>query len=77
MLHKVGGHFETVLTDGKIAMAELNEIDAKGPRGGAMTEFSFDWDWWHHDEGCDKEHDKDEPCMVGPPGAAWTSGATR
>jgi hypothetical protein len=32
VLHKVKGQFETMLTDGKVAMITLNEIDAEQQR---------------------------------------------
>jgi hypothetical protein len=35
VLSRVRGHLETILTDGKIAIAELNEIDARRAREAA------------------------------------------
>lgn len=35
VLARVRGHLETMLTDGKVAMVELNEMDARRTREGA------------------------------------------
>jgi hypothetical protein len=35
LVDKVEGHFKTAVTDGKVAMSELNEIDARRTREGA------------------------------------------
>jgi len=32
-----------------------------------MTYFQWDWDW-DHEDGCTKDHTKDEECVAGPPG---------